>query len=148
MEIDNRPTGLEKSFLCQSQNFSGQARESFFWSHFLSTWSLSCAKTQKFRRKKKAAIFKASFCTHPNTNIINEMIARCFFFFSLQWKSMESKKSNYYKEVVPNHSLESRRGRGRRCRVKADKTFASRAKRKRKENAPACVNRLYHGRFK
>ena len=49
-------TGLEKSFLCQSQNFSGRARVPFFWSHFLSSWSQSCAKTQKFRRKKKEAV--------------------------------------------------------------------------------------------
>ena len=46
-------TGLEKSFLCQSQNFLGRARVPFFWSHFLSSWSQSCAKTQKFRRKKE-----------------------------------------------------------------------------------------------
>ena len=45
--------GLEKSFPCQSQNFSGRARVPFFWSQFLSSWSQSCAKTQKFRRKKK-----------------------------------------------------------------------------------------------
>ena len=56
--------GLEKSFLCQSQFFSGRARVPFFWSHFLSTRSQSCSKTQKLRRKKKEAIFKASFCTH------------------------------------------------------------------------------------
>ena len=31
--------------------------------------------------KKKEAIFEASFCTHPNTNIINEMITSFFFFF-------------------------------------------------------------------
>ena len=29
---------------------------------------------------KKKAIFEASFCTHPNTNIINEMIASSYFF--------------------------------------------------------------------
>ena len=50
------------------------SRVPFFWSHFLSSWSQSCAKTRKFRRKKKA-IFEAILCTHPDTNIINEMIA-------------------------------------------------------------------------
>ena len=48
----------------------------FFWSHFLSSWSQSCARTQKLRRKekkKKKLIFEGSFCTHPNTNIINHM---------------------------------------------------------------------------
>ena len=40
-------------FLCQSQIFSGQARVPFFWSNFLSSWSQSCAKTQKLGRKKK-----------------------------------------------------------------------------------------------
>ena len=44
------------------------SRVPFFWSHFLSSWSQSCAKTQKFRRKKKEAIFEAIFCTHPDTN--------------------------------------------------------------------------------
>ena len=44
-------TGLEKSFLCQSQNFSDRARAPFFWSDFLSSWSQSCAQTQKFRCK-------------------------------------------------------------------------------------------------
>ena len=55
------------------------SRVPFIWSHFLSSWSQSCAKTQKFRRKKKEAFFEAIFCTHPDTNTINEMIASSFF---------------------------------------------------------------------
>ena len=46
-------SGLEKSFLCHSQNFSGLTRAPYFWSHFLSSWSQSCGKTQKVRHKKK-----------------------------------------------------------------------------------------------
>ena len=46
-----------KIFLVSVAEFSDRARAPFFWSHFLShflsTWSQSCAKTQNFRRKKK-----------------------------------------------------------------------------------------------
>ena len=59
--------GLEKSFLCQSQNFSGRVRVPFFWSHFPSSWSQSCAKTQKFRRKKKKAISLRPASAHTRT---------------------------------------------------------------------------------
>ena len=80
---------------------------------------------------KKEAIFEASFCTHPNTNIINEMIASSFFFW--QWKSIESKKKKSRKKLGPLHSHETRRGSGRRCWVKADKKFSSGAKKGKKE---------------
>ena len=33
------------------------SRVPFFWSHFLSSWSQSCAKTQKFRRKKRSYLW-------------------------------------------------------------------------------------------
>ena len=94
-KIRDAITGLEKSFLCLSQNFSGRARVPFFWSHFLSSWSQSCAKTQKFRRKKKKeAIFEASFCAHvhPNMNIINEMMASSFFFLVMKIDEKQRKK--------------------------------------------------------
>ena len=52
----------------------------FFWSHFLLSWSQSCAKTQKFRRKKKEVIFEAGqLLHHPNTNIINENDSKLLF---------------------------------------------------------------------
>ena len=68
-------------------------------------------------------------------------------------KKEERKKETRRKNLGPLHSHETRRGRGRSCLVKADKKFASRAKRKRKKekeriNAPTGVNRLYHGRLK
>ena len=46
----------------------------------------------KAQRKKKDPIFEASFCTHPKTNIINEMIASSFFCNQNRWKT--KKKMN------------------------------------------------------
>ena len=105
--------GLEKSFLCQSQNFSDRARAPFCWSHFLSTCSQSFAKTQNLRRKKKA-IFEASFCNHLKTNIINEMIASSFFCNRNRWKT-NKKKEPSRKKLCRIHSHETQRGRGRGC---------------------------------
>ena len=79
------------------------SRVPFFWSHCLSSWSQSCAKTQKFRRKKKKeAIFEASFCTHPDTNIINEMIAKSFI---LAMKIDEEQKNKEKKNKPQERSL-------------------------------------------
>ena len=49
---------------------------------------------------------------------------------------MESKKKKKTtrKKLCPIHSLETRRGRGRSCWVKADKTFANRAKEQKRKN--------------
>ena len=66
------------------------------------------------------------------------MIANSFFFFNENWWKTNKKKTR--KKMRPIHSHETRRGRGRSCWVNADKTSASRAKRKernkrnRKEN--------------
>ena len=50
---------------------------------------------------------------------------------------------NTGKKLGPLHSYETLRGRGKSCWIKADKKFASRAKRKTKEKcAYRCVNRL------
>ena len=61
--------GLEKSFLCQSQNclrchFSGRI---FF--HL----GRNRAPRLKSLGAKKKKLFEAIFCTHPDTNIINEI---------------------------------------------------------------------------
>ena len=123
-----------KNLFCASRRlFLAEPRRHFSGRIFFQ----SCANTQKFRGKKEA-IFVASFCTHPNTNIINEMIASSLFFFfamkidgKTKKKRKETARKMYWLCLI--HSLETRRGRGRSCCVRADKTFASRATRKRKE---------------
>ena len=68
-----------KNLFCASRRIVPGAI--FLVAFFLSSRSQSCAMTQKFRRQKeKEAIFEAIFCTHPDTNIINEMIASSFYF--------------------------------------------------------------------
>ena len=73
---DPEPAGLEKSFLCQSQNclgcqFSGRI--------FFHLGRNRAPRLQRLGAKKEAMhIFEAIFWTHPDTNIINEMIARSF----------------------------------------------------------------------
>ena len=42
--------------------------------------------------KKKEAIFEASFCTHLNTNIINEMIGSSFFLVKKIDEKQKTKK--------------------------------------------------------
>ena len=66
-------------------------------------------------------------------------------------RKKERRKETTRKNLGPLHSHEIRRGRVRS--FKADKKFASGAKRKRKKekerkNAPTGVNRLYHARLK
>ena len=77
---DKPVPGLEKSFLCQSQNFlechfSGRI---FFYLGRNRAPRLESLGAKK--KKEKEAILEAIFCTHPDTNIINEMIASSFFF--------------------------------------------------------------------
>ena len=50
------------------------SRVRFFWSHFLSSWSQSCAKTQKFRCKKKKnlSLRPSSAHTRTRTSSMNE----------------------------------------------------------------------------
>ena len=142
-----------KNLFCASRRiFRAEPKRHFSGRIFFQLGRNHAPRLRSLGAKKKEAIFEASFCTHPNTNIINETIARCFF-FSLQLRKIDGKqkkKKTTRKKLCPIHSLETRRGRGGSCRVKANKTFGNRAKRKslRKENAPACVNRLYHGRLK
>ena len=169
--------GLEKSFLCQSQNCLG--------CHFSGRIFFHLGRSRAPRleslgaKKKKEPIFEAIFCTHPDTNIINEMVASSFYW---RWKSMKSKKKkknerkekerkkerkrNYWKEhtgqadgskypvsiaktlftgkkLGPLHSHETLRGRGWSCWLKADKKFASRAKRKKKEKKKKWKMRLH-----
>ena len=101
--------GLEKSFLCQSHNLSGRTWVPFFWSHFLSSWSQSCAKTQKLGRKKRLS-FRAAF-THWNTNIINDVITSFFF-----CNENRRKKWNYQTEVAPDScSWNAKRKKGWSC---------------------------------
>ena len=117
-------TGLEKSFLCKSQNFSGRAWVPFFWSHFLSSWSQSCAKTQlhKFSRKKRTYLWgKLLHTPEHEHHQWNDSKLLSFFW---QWKSIKSKKrkekKDYKKKLGKLHSHEARKGRGRIRWVKAD----------------------------
>ena len=59
-----------KSFLCQSQSFSGRAQAPIFWLHFLSTWSQSCANTTSISlgAKKKPSLRPASAHTRTRTS--------------------------------------------------------------------------------
>ena len=61
--------GLEKSFLCQSQKCIG--------CHFSCRIFFHLGRNRAPRPKSlgaKKSFFEAIFCTHPDTNIINEMI--------------------------------------------------------------------------
>ena len=92
--------GLEKSFLCQSQNFSGRARVPFSGRIFFHLGRNRAPRPKNLGAKKKEAIFKASFCTHPNTNIINEMIASSFFFFAITIDGKQKKKKKRKKKKL------------------------------------------------
>ena len=59
--------GLEKSFLCRSQNFSGRTRAPFFWSQFLSSWSQSCAKTSITGPQKRSLSLSRAPFAHTST---------------------------------------------------------------------------------
>ena len=95
-------TGLEKSFLCQSQNFLG--------CHFSGRIFFHLGRNRAPRleslgaKKEKEAIFEAIFCTHPDTNIINEMIASSFFGNenrkAKKKKERKKRKRNYQKEPI------------------------------------------------
>ena len=108
--------GLEKSFLCQSQNcpgchFSGRI--------FFQLGRNRAPRLQSLGAKNKEAIFEAIFCTHPDTNIINEMIASSFILAmkidEKRKKEKERKKRTTGKTLGPLHSHETLRGRGRSC---------------------------------
>ena len=59
--------------------FFGPSPGAIFLVAFSFILSQSCAMTQKFRRKKKDAIFEASFCTHMSAGGLQSMLLlRCF----------------------------------------------------------------------
>ena len=60
-------SGLEKSFLCQSQNFQAEPGCHFSVRIFLSSWSQSCVKTQKFRRRQKKKLSLRPDSAHNRT---------------------------------------------------------------------------------
>ena len=99
-------------FLCQLQNFSDRAQAPFFWSHFLSTWSQSCAETQNFRRKEKKRRYLWGQLLHTPENEYHQWNDSKFLF--LESKLMENKKKNepYRKKLCPIHFHETRRRRG------------------------------------
>ena len=116
------------------------SRVPFFWSHFLSSWSQSCAKTPKFRRKKKKS-YLWGHLLHTSGHEHHQWNDSKFLFFGNEnrWKAKkkkkkkkEKKKKLTRKKLGPAHSHETLRGRGRSCWIQADKKYANRAKRKRK----------------
>ena len=156
-------SGLEKSFLCQSQNCLG--------CHFSGRIFFQLGRNRAPRLKSLGAKKRSYLWGHlldtPGHERHQWNDSKLLFFW--QWKSMKAKKKkkkkrkekkkklqeskdNFYyyytrKQLGPLHSHETLRGRGRSYWIKADKKFESRAKRKRKrrkrkENAPTCVNRL------
>ena len=112
----------------------------FFWSHFLSSWSQSCAKTQKFRRKKRSYIWGHLLHTPGHEHH--------------QWndrKRKEKKKKLQERSWAHFISHETLRGRGRSCWIKADKKFANRSKREtwKEKCAYMCEQTWHHhGRLK
>ena len=98
---------------------------------------------------KEKAVFEASVCTHPNTNIINKMIANFFF----RWKLMENKQKKNQKEDAPILMKPGEEGVGvvewtQINRLQVEQKEKKETKETERKNAPTCVNILYHGRLK
>ena len=88
-----RRSKARKIFSVTVVEFFGPDPGAIFWLHFLSSWSQSCAKTQKLRRKKKKNLsFRADFA-HTQTR--TSSMARWQVFFSAMKIEGKKKKRNY-----------------------------------------------------
>ena len=134
-------TGLEKSFLCQSQNCLG--------CHFSGRIFFHLGRSRAPRLKSLGAKKKRSYLwghlLHTSWHEHHQWNGSKFLLLAMKIDEMQKKKKKKRKrkkerkkkkttrkKLGPLHSHETLRGRGRSCWLKADKKFASRAKRKRK----------------
>ena len=74
--------------------FAEFSRVPFCWAHFLSSWSQSCAKTRKFRRKKRKRSYLWGHLLHTSGHEHHQWNDCKFLFFGNEnrWKAKKKKK--------------------------------------------------------
>ena len=81
-----------KKFFCASRRIFRAEPGCHFSGHIFVHLGRNRAPRLKSLGAKKEAIFEASCCTHPNINIVNEMIASSFFAMNIDGKPKKKRK--------------------------------------------------------